>query len=68
MRVPAEAIVEVLDIVPDRRDAELWLKKRSWSMCSALIDAKKLSATALSQQSPERLMLATMPRFLSAAR
>ena len=39
----------------------------SWSIISPLIVAKKLSATALSQQSPFRLMLFTAPNFLSAS-
>ena len=38
----------------------------SRSISSALIVAKKLSATALSQQSPLRLLLATMLRAASA--
>src|SRR5882762_4638134 len=37
-------------------------EKHCSSTCSPLRVAKKLSATALSQQSPARLMLARMPR------
>jgi len=53
------AIVEDLDVL-EHRAAACAGQRASW-MGSTLSVAKKLSATALRQQSPRRLMVPTIP-------
>ena len=53
-------VVEALDVPTDGPLGGVAGGVGSWSTSSALRVAKKLSATALSQQSPVRLMLATI--------
>lgn len=68
--MPAHGVVEAVDVVSDDLEG-ICVRGRNEAIGQGLgLDwtvLKKLSATALSQQSPFRLMLATRPKRLSSA-